>query len=155
MTENSPEERTGCNKMIIFIPMKKLAAFFLSLLVLAPGLKPGMVQHICQGEIAEVRLFSGYGTASCGMRSRLCVAGKHLQGFDEASCCQDFVFLAFDQDVTYRYSSLYSPSDFLPAEINHFTRAVYPDKPVALALCYLPPPLLAEVDLAVIGVFIL
>ncbi len=136
--------------------MKKATSILFVLLTLLASLNPVVASHYCGGKLAEAKIVYGNGKADCGMNCTNTGPKnvEHEYVLNQVPCCSD----NFAKLYAGEYSSV-KVSHTLAAELNTFTSPGNTHMlPFVCKSCLTtdrPPPLLAEVSLPFIQVFII
>ena len=139
--------------------MKKATSILFALLTLLGSLNLGITYHYCGGELAQAGIIYGNGQADCGMNctNTAPLKSDHKHLFSPAPCCTDD-FAELDQGE-YPYTKT---SYALTSELKPFvTPGTSGSTALLRGVCNkskihsIPPPLLPEVSLPFIQVFII
>lgn len=134
--------------------MRKFLAGSLILLMTALSLNAGIAVHYCGGDLAQLKVVLGHGTATCGMEPDENRADRQ-QKIDAVPCCQDELRLIKVDDYQGAYQvseppqrfaffGIPAPSLFDPLEAPSMDRS---------SARYGPPPDLNGVSLPFLQVF--
>ena len=139
--------------------MKKANSILFVLLTLLGSLNLGIAYHYCGGELAQAGIVYGNGQADCGMNctNTTPLKSDHNHLLNPVPCCTDD-FAELDQGE-YPFSKV---SYSLTSELKPFVTPGTPGSTTLLhgicnnsKICSIPPPLLPEVSLPFIQVFII
>ena len=136
--------------------MRKASSISFVFITLIISLNLGVVSHYCGGQLAESRVVYGNGTAGCEMNCADAEPGDNPfeSVFIPASCCSDS-FTEFSSDeyhsVTVSNSFTVQLSTLSIVNSTILLPVVYK----SLLASQRPPPLLTEVSLPFIQVFII
>ncbi|MFO7999439.1 MAG: hypothetical protein R6U86_10720 [Bacteroidales bacterium] len=137
--------------------MRKGFSVFLAFGIWVFSLYPGLASHYCSGELAAVRLVSGYGTASCGMNGSCQTWTDHPgESLQQLPCCGDvFLDMALDPFQSSPVSGWLIYPIFLPGNNHPFIPCLVEGSVSGFYSLYRPPPGIPKVELSAIGVFII
>ncbi len=136
--------------------MKKASSISFVFITLIISLNLGVVSHYCGGQLAESRIVYGNGTAGCGMNCTDTEPGENpvKSIFSPVSCCSDsFIDISSDEYHSVTASNPFTVQLSTPSTIN--STILLPVVYKSLLISQRPPPLLAEVSLPFIQVFII
>lgn len=136
--------------------MKKATTILSILLTLFASMHLGIASHFCRGELAEARVVAGHGQAGCGMTCSDTSAqnGAHEDVLIPVSCCNDTfteITLAEYSTVKSNYSCFTQLLPFKTAD----NKPLMPAQYRSFIASKRPPPLLTEVSLPFLQVFII
>jgi hypothetical protein len=136
--------------------MRKASSISFVFITLIISLNLGVVSHYCGGQLAESRVVYGNGTAGCGMNCTGTNTGENPSEnvFTPVSCCSDS-FTGISSDVYTSATASYSFTGQINtlSTVNSISLLTVAYK--SLLILQRPPPLLTEVSLPFIQVFII
>ena len=136
--------------------MKRVIAILLSLLIFALSLNVGVAFHFCGGNLAQFKIVSGYGKATCGMEGiKDTCESRSYPSVGSVPCCQDQFrkIISDDYRPTNKFEqSLFKFTTIIPQIIYNVFRKRFEFESF---ICYRPPPLLILVSLPFIQVFLI
>lgn len=136
--------------------MKKASSISFVFITLIISLNLGVVSHYCGGQLAESRVVYGNGTAGCGMNCTGTEPGKNPfeDVFIPVACCSDiFTDISSDEYHPVPVNNSFTVQLSTPLTVN--STMLLPVVYKSLLISQRPPPLLTEVSLALIQVFII
>jgi len=136
--------------------MRKASSISSVFIILIISLNLGVASHYCGGKLAESRVVYGNGLAGCGMNCTGTDPGENPPEnvFIPVSCCSDsFTDISSDEytSATASYSFTGQISTLSTVNSTSLLPVVYK----SLLILQRPPPLLTEVSLPLIQVFII
>ncbi len=136
--------------------MRKASSILFVFITLIISLNLGVASHYCGGLLAESRVVYGNGIAGCAMNCAGTETGENPSEnvFIPVSCCSDsFTDISSDEytSATASYSFTGQISTLSTVNSTSLLPVVYK----SLLILQRPPPLLAEVSLPFIQVFII
>ena len=136
--------------------MKKASSISFVFITLIISLNLGVVSHYCGGQLAESRIVYGNGTAGCGMNCTDTEPGKNPfeNVFIPVACCSDsFTYISSDEYHPVSVNNSFTLQLRPPSTVNN--TMLLPVVYKSLLISQRPPPLLTEVYLPLIQVFII
>ena len=136
--------------------MRKASSISFVFITLIISLNLGVVSHYCGGQLAESRVVYGNGTAGCGMNctDAYPVDNQLENVFIPVACCSDsFTDISSDEYHSATVSNSFTGQLSTLSTVNN--TILLPVVYKTLLISQRPPPLLTEVSLPFIQVFII
>ncbi len=136
--------------------MRKASSISSVFIILIISLNLGVASHYCGGQLAESRVVYGNGIAGCGMNCTGTNTGENQSEniFIPVSCCSDsFTDISSDEYTSAKASYSFTGQLSTLSTVN--STLLLPVVYKSLLILQRPPPLLTEVSLPLIQVFII
>ncbi len=136
--------------------MRKASSISSVFIILIISLNLGVASHYCGGQLAESRVVYGNGIAGCGMNCTDTEPGKNPfeNAFIPVTCCSDsFTDISSDEYHPAPVNNSITVQLSTPLTVN--STMLLPVVYKSLLISQRPPPLLTEVSLPFIQVFII